>query len=54
MKTGYIKKEGLQIKVEIVGEREIFGRLEYLVTPVYGVGEIWVLASNVSEEQPSF
>ena len=37
----------LQVEVSIVNTRKLFGRTEYLVTPVAGSGECWKSAENI-------
>lgn len=42
---GYVKINGFRVKVKILKQRHIFGRLEYLVEPTEGSGQEW--KSNV-------
>lgn len=40
---------GMLVEVKIVNAREVFGRLDYQVTPVTGSGLMWIEAARVSE-----
>lgn len=39
----------LTIDVNIINERSVFGRTEYLVTPVAGSGEVWKQDVQIKE-----
>lgn len=45
--ASYAVTNELTIRVEIRDQRIVYGRREYLVTPVDGSGESWVYGSNV-------
>lgn len=56
MKTGYIKVRAnhsgrkpplLSIPVYVVDQKIIFGRTDYLITPVGGTGQAWVMSSRL-------
>jgi hypothetical protein len=38
--------KGLVFEVELLDVKKIFGRIEYLITPVKGSGEVWVVGSK--------
>lgn len=53
----YIGKEGnwrvvsdIRVRVKIKGARFVYGRLEYLVTPIAGSGDAWVQSVKTDEE----
>jgi hypothetical protein len=48
-KTGLLSTEKtLQITVKISDVRQVFGRLDYLVSPANGTGSTWVESSRVT------
>lgn len=51
--TGSLHSEGydLTFRVHIKDAREVWGRTDYLVTPVAGTGEKWVSAERISDVQ---
>lgn len=51
--TASLHSEGydLTFEVSIKDAREVWGRTDYLVTPVAGTGEKWVSAERVSNVQ---
>jgi hypothetical protein len=56
MQTGTIqmrrtnKESWLTVRVRIVTDRNVYGRLERLVTPVEGAGEMWVNDTSVTPD----
>jgi hypothetical protein len=46
-KIGKFSAQGLTFPVRIKNARYNYGHLDYLVTPVEGEGETWVLASRI-------
>lgn len=49
-KVGLLTVDGLQIEVLIQDARQVWDRLDYLVTPVRGTGQQWVSAQRVTTE----
>lgn len=45
--TGKLRVDNLLIDVEISDVRIVWGRTDYLVTPIQGTGELWVSESRV-------
>jgi hypothetical protein len=43
--------EGLKVPVTVKDAREVYGRTDYLVTPIGGSGEKWVEAYRVTDLQ---
>lgn len=39
--------DGLTVDVKILDVREVYGRVDFLVTPVAGSGQVWKQAGNV-------
>jgi hypothetical protein len=46
-KTGTVYLAGLTVEVVILDIREVYGNLQYLVTPVSGSDSVWVSAARV-------
>lgn len=46
-KTGTIEQGGLVIQVKISDVREMWGRLQALVSPVSGSGSVWVMVDRI-------
>lgn len=44
-----LKREypGLEIEVQILDEKHVYGQRRYQVTPIAGSGTVWVLATKV-------
>jgi hypothetical protein len=40
----------IKVRVKIVDARQVYGRLEYLVTPLKGSGEAWVQSVELDKE----
>jgi hypothetical protein len=47
-RKGIYHINGLGIQVTIVNVRQVFNRLDVLIVPVSGHGQVWVAASSVS------
>lgn len=45
--TGTLELGALRIEVKIVDLREVYGRVDFLVTPVAGSGQVWKAESSV-------
>lgn len=46
--SGDLHVDALAFRVQIKDARKVYGRTDYLVTPVTGGGEQWVSAERVS------
>lgn len=46
-KTGSLELGGLSVSVKILDVRESYGRVDFLVSPVAGSGQVWKSESNV-------
>lgn len=46
-KVGLFGILGMKVAVEIVDSRYVFGRQDYLISPVGGFGSTWVVAGGV-------
>lgn len=44
---GTLDADGLKVAVRIIDARQVYGRLQFLVTPMHGEGARWVDASRV-------
>lgn len=49
-RRGTLTVDSLTLTVDIRDARQVFGRVDYLVTPVDGGGEQWVSSDRVKEE----
>lgn len=47
---GVVEVDGLQVLVRVLDARTVWGRVQYLVTPVAGSGQRWVDAARVMAE----
>lgn len=45
-----IRAEEVKVRVEVLGERENFGRTDLLIRPVEGTGQAWVRKDKVTWE----
>jgi len=50
-KTGTMMHGGLTIQVKISDVRELWGRLQALVSPVAGSGSVWVMVDRVRVDE---
>lgn len=46
-KPGTIFLAGVYVDIQILDIREVFGNIQYLVSPMAGSGSVWVAASRV-------
>lgn len=44
-----LKIDGFQVVVTILDARAVFGRVDCLVTPAQGAGQMWVALNRLSE-----
>ena len=44
---GFVQLDSLTLLVKAIGTRIVYGRREYLVTPVSGTGEKWVYGKQI-------
>src|ERR1035437_9352124 len=47
-KTGLINLADLTVEITILDIREVWGQIQYLITPVAGTGSTWVFATRVT------
>ena len=45
--------EGFKIKVQIDDARQVFGRVDYLVTPIEGKGKQWMSEDHITVLSPT-
>ncbi len=50
-KQGLLSISGLQVLVNVTDARTVFGRTDFQVTPVNGVGSTWVESNRVTSLQ---
>ncbi len=50
-KQGLLSVSGLQVLVNVLDARTVFGRIDLQVTPVNGTGSTWVESSRVTSLQ---
>jgi len=48
-KHGFLDIGNMQVKVRIIDVRQVFGRIDYNVTPTDGNGNIWVESNRVKQ-----
>lgn len=47
---GYIKLDGLRVRVKVIDTRKAFGRDDALITPENGSGSKWVDMKRIDKE----
>ena len=50
-REGLLQVDGLRIQVKVTDVRQVFGRIDYEVTPTQGSGSQWVESSRVTLDQ---
>lgn len=50
-KVGSLDLGGLSVNVKILDVREAYGRVDFLVEPVAGSGQVWKAESNVKVQK---
>jgi hypothetical protein len=43
---GYLLTEGLQVPVQVLDVRQVWGNVQVLITPIHGEGRKWVSADR--------
>jgi hypothetical protein len=46
---GYLLTEGLQVPVQVLGVRQVWGNVQVLITPINGEGRKWVSVERFQE-----
>lgn len=47
-KQGFLNIDNMQVKVTVMDVRQVFGRIDFQITPMDGNGNNWVEASRVN------
>jgi len=46
---GRVNFDGLMVDVEVLDVRKVWNRVDYLITPIQGIGEKWIESSRLMQ-----